>query len=401
MATSELAIRKAKNLVSDYRISDGDGLYLLVKSTGSKLWRFDYRNSGKRNTMSFGKYPTVSLLEARLKRDEARKTLSAGDDPVAVSRASALTHAQQNTFGRFGEEYISRLKKTDLAENTIKRNASYVRELAAELSDRIIATILPHEILEILNRIDRTGRNSTAHRLRSIISAVFRLAILEQACTYDPTYALRGSLPYKKVRHQAAVTEERAYGRLLRSLDTYDGWFVIGSALKLMSLCYPRPIELRMAEWSAVNLDGRVWHIPEEVTKMRRPHDIPLSRQAVEIFTELKQVTGNGDLVFPQLRSRNKVISENAMNCALRYLGIESSQHCSHGFRSSASTLLNKFGFDEKVIESSLAHLDPNLVRRTYNRYSYWNERVAMAQSWADHCDRLKGAKVRDNSDII
>ncbi|RYD65640.1 MAG: integrase, partial [Verrucomicrobiaceae bacterium] len=198
---------------------------------------------------------------------------------------------------------------------------------------------------------------------------------------------------------QAAITDPAKFGVLLRQIDGRAGQLEVTYALRLMALCYPRPIECRSARWEHIDFKASVWHIPAEITKMRRPHDIPLSRQALALLRELHKISGQGQLLFPSYRIITP-ISENAMNQALRRMGVQNSEHCSHGFRASASTILNTMGFDERVIEVSLAHVDTNQVRRAYNRSQYWDQRVAMAQDWADICDRLK-ANARDNSDLV
>lgn len=402
MAVSDLSLRKAKASDKPYRLTDGDGLYVIIRSNGAKWWRFDYRINGVRKTMSLGTYPEVSLVEARGKRDAARKLVASNIDPVEASR-EAVAEARasdENTFGVIAQEYIDRMKKMGRTEKTVFKNEWQLLRLSAKLKDRPIRQITAAEILEVIKHVEASGRLETAHRVRAAIGAVFRYAISTLRAENDPTYSLRGALMPLVYTPQAAIIEPRPFGALLRAVDEYDGWMTLRAALQIMALCFPRPIELRKAEWSHIDLEAKVWNIPAELTKMRRPHDIPLSTQAVAIFKEVKRFSGEGRLVFPSIRSLERPLSENAMNSALRRMGYAQDEHTSHGFRSSASSILNSRGFPPNVIESALAHLDPNEVRRTYNRYSYWNERVTMAQAWADICDDLKRSK-RRNDDLI
>ena len=397
MAT-ELTFRKSAAKPSDYRINDGDGLYMLVRTSGSKLWRFDFKLNRKRRTLSLGEYPKVTLAEARNRAAELRTQVESDIDPSIKRRIEK--HSEEDTFGRYSDHYLESLVKAGRSDKTLAKNKRYLNNWCAELRPMLVQLITPLDILRVLNRVNDSGRNSTAIQMRAVASNVFRRAILDGKITTDPTYPLRRAIAVKPVRSQSAITDERKFGGLLRVIDEYDGWITIRSALQIMALCYPRPVELRKTEWSWIDLQDRVWHIPEHLTKMRRPHEIPLSSQAVAIFERLKSVTGNQKFVFPQIRTTGRVISENAMNSALRLVGITAEEHCSHGFRSSASTLLSKLGYNERVIEASLAHVDHNEVRRAYQRYQFWDERVKMAQDWADFCDRIKQRR-RNNDDIV
>jgi integrase len=227
--------------------------------------------------------------------------------------------------------------------------------------------------------------------MRGVLSSVFRLAVIEQAAETDPSAPLKGALLSPVTRHHAAVTTPDAYGKLLRVIDGYDGHVTIGLALLLLALTFPRPGELRLAEWAEVDIPGRLWTIPGSRTKMRREHRIPLSDQAAEKFASLQVITGRGRLCFPSIRALDKPLSDGALNAALRALGIDGDTHVAHGFRSSASSLLNEYsGFSPDVIERALAHGEPDPIRRAYNRSQYWNERVRMMQWWADYLDEIR-----------
>ena len=238
----------------------------------------------------------------------------------------------------------------------------------------------------------------TAKRLRAVIGSVFRYAIATARADNDPTQALRGAIASPKPEHRAAITDPTAFGGLLRAIDGFMGQPTTKAALQLMALLASRPGELRHASWVEFDLDRRVWNVPAERTKMRRPHRIPLPTQAVTILKALHPITGHGvaGLVFPGLRSVKRPISENTMNGALRRIGFSQEEATAHGFRSTFSTLANESGkWSENAIEAALAHIEPNAVRRAYARGDYWDERVKMMQWWANYLDTLrKGARV-------
>jgi integrase len=243
----------------------------------------------------------------------------------------------------------------------------------------------------VLRRIEARGRHESAQRTRAAISRVFRYGIATGRVTSDPSNPLIGAIQVAKVRHRAAIIEPKGVGELMRAIYGIDNSVVIKAALQLMALCFPRPGELRHAEWSEIDLDKAVWTIPEHRTKMRRPHAIPLPPQAVTIFRDLKEITGHRKLVFPGVRSPLRPLSENTLNATLRRLGYTVDEMTAHGFRTIASTLLNESGkWNPDAVERALAHQEGNAVRRAYARGAYWDERVKMAKWWANHLDHLR-----------
>lgn len=408
MPLTDTALRKAKAADKPYRKTDSDGLYALIQPSGAIWWRLDYRLNGVRKTMSMGTYPDISLIVARERRNAARVKVAIGIDPVEDDKKQKRDRAaiREHTFGSVVADYLAHLKKLERSEATLAKKEWLLNDLASELHPKPVIEIKAGDILPILKRIEAEGKRETVRRLRGVIGSVFRFDIANpnSPTEYDPTYALRGQdvfLPVK-VQHRAALTDEGGFGGLLRAVDDFDGWITLKAALSMMAICYPRPIELRYAEWDHFDLKKKVWTVPETLSKMRRPHDIPLSRQALEIIERIRSATDHGKYVFPALRgNRSRVISENGMNSALRRMGYTKEEHCSHGFRSSASSILNRRKFDGDVIERSLAHIEQNKVRNAYNRYEYWDERVELAQAWADICDELKTRKRRNNDDLI
>ncbi len=397
MKLSDLKCRKAKAEEKLIKLSDGDGLFLHVYPNGKKLWRMSYRHAGKQRDMPFGPYPLVSLLEAREKRYAARKLLLDGKDPATEKKAEEVAAAQreETTFAAYADIYLDRLAKAGRSEPTLKKSRWIVEILAKDLRSQQLTDITPRDVLRVLRVVEAKGNLETARRMRGVLSSVFRLAVIEDVIQVDPSAPLKGALLPPETRHQSAVTNPEAFGALLRAIDGYEGHRTIKLALQLLALTFPRPGELRQSEWPEVDTKAALWIIPAHRTKMRREHRIPLSRQAVEKFEALREITGGGQLCFPSIRSLDNPLSDGALNAALRAMGIDGSVHVAHGFRSSASSLLNEHSaFSSEAIERALAHGEPDKVRRAYNRAQYWDERVTMMQWWADYLDRLKARRM-------
>lgn len=393
MKLSDITCRKAVAADVAFKLSDGGGLFLHVAPSGRKSWRLSFRLQGQQTEMTIGTYPDISLLEARDKRQAARRLIAKGLDPRTGARRARREGAGllQLTFGDFADLYLSRQVQAGRATPTLVKARWIVEDLAADLREMHVADIKPRDVLRVLRAVEAKGNRETARRMRGILSAVFRLAVIEQAIETDPTAPLRGALLPPQTRHHSAVTNPAQFGALLRVIDGYEGQTSIKIALQLLALTFPRPGELRLTQWNEVQLNDRVWTIPAERTKLRREHRIPLSEQALAKFTELRTITGKGLLCFPSIRSASSPLSDGALNAALRAMGVDGATHVAHGFRSSASSLLNEHSaFTPDVIERALAHGDPDTVRRAYNRAHYWEERVRMMQWWADYLDRLR-----------
>jgi integrase len=395
---SDLTIRTAKPREKPYKLADGGGLHVVVQPSGARLWRVKYRFAGKEKLLSFGPYPAVPLASARDKRDEVKKLLASGVDPSVQKKLDkiAAEKAAQNTFGAVAAEHLANLGASGTAETTMTKNRWMLQVLAAPLTHRPIAQIAPIEVLEVLKRIEKSGRRETARKLRGAIGSVFRYAVVTLRATSDPTAPLRGALLKPNVQHRPAITDESRLGMLMCSIDEYDGWPTLRAALQLLALTMTRPGDVRGMRRSEINLEKAVWRIPAERMKMRRPHDVPLSCQALEILRDIWPLSDYGDLVLPSIRSTKRPLSENAMNSALRRMGYEKEEMTSHGFRSAASTILNERGFDPDVVEAALAHQDKSDVRRAYNRATYWPQRVKLMQAWADLLDEFKRLRAPD-----
>ena len=393
MALTDFAIRNAKSSNKPQKLADGGNLYLLVAPSGGKLWRFNYRYLGKQKTLSLGPYPEVSLAMARERLVEAKKLLASDRDPAVQAKLAKITRAIEaaNTFSLVADEYLNKYEREGRAEATVTKARWLIDFARSDIGFRPISEILPMEVLEVLRKVERRGRLDTARRLRSTISCVFRYAVATGRATQDPTYALRGALTAPRSCPRAAITSPDILGGLLRAIDGFDGQPTTKAALQLMALLFPRPGELRYSEWKEFNFETAEWCIPAERTKMRRPHRVPLSPQAVTILLDLRRITGLGRLLFPSVRTVREPISENTLNAALRRLGYSKEEMTSHGFRATASTLLNESNkWNPDAIERQLAHVEQNDVRRAYARGEHWKERVEMAKWWANYLDDLK-----------
>lgn len=398
MQLTALNVEHAKPKANEYTLADGGGLHLLVTTSGRKLWRFRYRYGGKANMLSFGGFPEVSLASARTKRDDARALLADGKDPSQHRKLEKLAAAAaaNNTFGSIVDEWLKGREQTGAAPTTMIKNRWMLHTLAAPLSKRPIAEVTPAEILSILKKVEISGRRETARKLRGAIGTIFRYAVATLRAPNDPTYALKGALSAPVVVHRPAITDERQLGALMATIDEYDGWPTLRASLQFLALTMTRPGEVRFMRRNEIVWPKSTWTIPAERMKMRRPHDVPLSRQALAALRDVWGLSNGNGLVFPSIRSAVRPLSENAMNSALRRMGYAQDEMCAHGFRSSASTILNERGHRADVIEVALAHQEQDQVRRAYNRAKYWKERVRLLQDWADLLDQfrtLPGAK--------
>lgn len=399
MPLTAIAIKNAKPKAKQYKLTDAAALYLLVKPNGSKLWRMNYVHLTKNKTLAFGKWPEVSLAQARAKRDQARNLIAEGFDPAEEAkreRAQAIMEAE-NTFRSVAEEWFVKNEKEGKAAVTLRKIRWLLDKAYPTLGHRPIAKIGAREALGALRKVEAKGHYESARRMRSVLSRVFRYGIATGRADRDVAADLRGALITPQVTHLAAITTPEAAGALLRAIEGYSGNATTKFALRLSPRVFLRPGELRQAEWTELDFNKAVWSIPADKMKMGRPHKIPLSRQVVELIYGLHSVTGNGRYLFPSFRSVTRPMSENTVNLALRRLGFSQKEMTAHGFRAMAATLLNEMGiWNPDAIERQLAHLENNGVRRTYTRGEYWDERVRMMQHWSNHLDKL-----RDSAEIL
>lgn len=389
---SETKIRAAKLKERPYKLFDKRGLFLLVTPTGGRLWRLRYRIGALEKLISLGAYPDVTLKRAREKRDDARRLIADDIDPSAQRKAQRA--ALLDTFEGVAKEWLA-LQSKSLAPETISiLGARLNSALYPYLGNRPVASITAQELLIAIRRIEARGRHETAHRVRALAGRVLRYAVATGRAQHDVAADLKDALAPVESRNFASVTDPARVGELMRAIDGYSGYPVTALALKLAPLVFVRPGELRAAEWSEFDLPNGEWRIPAARMKMKEPHIVPLARQAIAILRELEPLARGGRYLFPSLRTRERPMSENTINAALRRLGYSSEEQTGHGFRSMASTLLNEQGFPPDVIELQLAHTERNKVRAAYNKAQRLPERRKMMQAWADYLDGLRTAAV-------
>ena len=404
---TDTAIRSAKPGTKVGKLRDGGGLYLLVTTDGSRLWRFDYRRpvTGKRNTLGVGSYPEVGLAAARTKRDEVRRQLAAGIDPGEQRKAvkAAGVERAANSFEAIAREWLGVKAHSWTESHLSKQQARLENHAFPWIGKRPIAELGVADIRPLLKRCVDSDHHEQAHRVMAAISSVFKLAIATERAERNPAGDLGAALPARRKRHFPTLTDPDQIGGLLRAIDGYQGSQVTAAALKLAPLTFVRPGELRGARWAEFDLDradGARWTIPAARRKLRKadkddpstePHVVPLADQAVTVLRELHVLTGRRELVFPGVRDAKRSMSENTVNAALRNLGYTGDVIVGHGFRHMASTLLNELGFNPDAIERQLAHKGQG-VRAIYNLAKHLPERRQMMQAWADHLDALRAA---------
>ncbi|MGS1019418.1 MULTISPECIES: tyrosine-type recombinase/integrase [Burkholderia] len=397
MPLTDTAIRNAKPGGRQQKLFDGGGLFLLITPAGQRYWRLKYRFAGKEKLLALGVYPDVTLAVAREKKDSARKKLAVGVDPGEAKRVEKREArlAASNSFEAVARGWMDERKTVVEIGQYEKTLARFNADVFPWLGRRPVAEIDAPEVLAVLKRIDGRGARFTAHRVRSEISRVFRYGIKEGYCKDDPARDLVDAIPPAQTTHFAAITEPTKVGEMLRAFDGFSGTFPVLCALKLAPMLFVRPGELRQAEWSQFDLDKGEWRYL--VTKTKTEHLVPLAVQAVAILRELHALTGAWRYVFPSARSKDRPMSDAAINAALRRLGYDTrTEITGHGFRAMARTILHE-ELEQKpeVIEHQLAHVVSDNLGAAYNRTKFIKERRAMMQRWADYLERLKaGAQI-------
>lgn len=397
MPLTDTQIRNAKPKEKPYKLSDSGGLYVYITPSGGKLWRLKYRLHGTEKTLSIGKYPEISIAEARKQQGEAKERLRQGIDPSQFKKQTKMND-QQNAANSF--EVVAREWFLKNAESWAESNSSKIirrleRDVFPWLGTRPINQIEAPDLLAVARRVENRGAIETAHRLLQECGGVFRYAIATGRATRNPVPDLKGALKPVQRKHFAALTDTKRVGDLLRALDAFSGTFVVQCALRLAPLFFCRPGELRQAKWAEIDLEAGEWRYL--VTKTKTQHLVPLSRQAIAILSELKPLTGHSEWVFPGIRRNGQAMSNAAINAALRRLGFDTQTDITgHGFRAMARTLLHEnLGINPHAIEHQLAHAVPDALGAAYNRTKFLDERRQMMQTWADYLDKLKqGAEV-------
>ena len=393
MKLTDINIKKAKPGDKGRKLFDGGGLYLLIETTGGKLWRYKYHFNGKEKLLTLGKYPDVSLQEARKRHQEAREQLAQGVDPMAARKAQKAAGVERaaNSVEVIAREWFDTWKVDKTEGHYSKVIARLEKDIFPYIGGRPVAEISAPEVLAVCRRIEARGAIETAHRAKENISQVMRFAIATGRADRDPCPDLRGALKPVQAKHMASITEPAKVAELLRNIDAYHGGPVVRAALRLAPLVFARPGELRTMKWADIDLACAEWKYTTSKTKT--DHLVPLSRQAVEILGDLHPLTGSCKHVFPGLNP-GRPISDGTINKALRTMGYDTKTEITgHGFRAMARTILaERLHIPENVIEHQLAHRVPDALGTAYNRTKFLAERKAMMTAWANYLDELKTA---------
>jgi len=398
MPLTDTKIRQTKATERPQKLFDGNGLFLLITPANQRYWRLKYRFLDREKLLALGVYPTVTLAEARRGRELAREKLAAGIDPGEAKKAEkrAAKRAAFNTFEAVARGWLAEYQQTVSPDTHSNATSRMERDVFPWLGKRPIDQIEAPEILAVLKRMDTRGVRFSAHKVQSEIGRIFRYGIKEGICKYNPVRDLIGAIPAHVTKHFAALTEPAQVGELLRAFDGFSGTFVVRCALDLAPMLFARPGELRKAEWSQIDLEEAGWRYlirkGRKSGEVPKEHLVPLPTQAVKILRELHSLTGNGRYVFPGARSRQRPMSESAINAALQRLGYNTREEVTgHGFRATARTILHEvLKQDPYVIEHQLSHKVPDLLGPAYNRTKFLKERRSMMQVWADYLDALK-----------
>jgi integrase len=392
MPLKDVMIRNAKPRAKKYKMFDGEGLYLEVLPTGGKYWRMKYFFARKEKVLALGVYPHITLTDARERRAEAKKLLAKGADPgeakKEVKRATTLKAA--SSFEAIAREWHQK-RKHEWASSSARTMLNHLEmHIFPKLGSKPIADITAPEVLSVLRIIENRGTLDTARRGMQLCGQVFMYAIATGRAERNPVPDLRGALktPVTKHRPYLQASELPAF---LEKLASYDGHLQTNLALHFLLLTFVRTAELRATLWHEIDWEKAEWRIPAERMKMKELHIVPLSKQAVAVLRELQKLSGDRQFIFPNMHNPATFMSENTMLYALYRMGYHS-RATGHGFRSTASTILNEHGFRADVIERQLAHTERNSVRAAYNHAQYLPERRKMMQWWADYLDEV-GAK--------
>ena len=383
---TDTAIKQAKPKDKTYRLYDRDGMYLEISPAGGKHWRLKYRIGGKEKRLTLGGYPKVSLKDAREKAQAARGKISEGDDPAKKKDKppSLFRHIAREWW----EKFMSKNKGT-YPQEVWKRME---REVFPFIGDMPIETVTAPDVLSILRRIEARGTIVTAHKVKSYISQTLGYAIACGLILINPARDLTKALTPIKSKPMSAIINPREAGALMRAIEGYAGSGVVRCALKLSALTFVRPGELRQGEWAGVDFAAAEWRLGAAEMKMKNPHIVPLSRQALEVLEVLHKFSGHGRYMFPSIRTMERPMSDMTVGAALRALGFSGDVMTPHGFRAMANSLLAEQGWSTDAIERQLAHAERNQVRAAYHRSEHLEERRRMMQAWADYLDALRSA---------
>ncbi len=397
MALTDTEIRRSKPAERPYKLSDGGGLHLLITQAGGKLWRWKYRFDGAEKLMALGRYPEVALADARERRDAARKKLVNGIDPMAerMAEKTAVKVATEYTFEKIADLWLEHWKGNKSARHAATTRNRMKANVYPVLGDRPIADVEPMELVQLAKSIESRGASDMAKRILQIVGMVLRYAVAHGYSKRNPASEIRPSDILKPTRKtNMARVDAKELPTLLRAIEVYEGRQLTRLAIKLMALTFVRTSELIGARWEEFDIEAKRWSIPATRMKMKTPHIVPLSSQAIEVLELLQSISGAQELVFPGEQDSKKPMSNMTILKALERMGYKG-RMTGHGFRGLASTILHEQGYNHDHIELQLAHAPRNAVSAAYNHALYLEPRAKMMQDWSDFLERTqRGGKV-------
>ncbi|QDX98824.1 DUF4102 domain-containing protein [Pectobacterium carotovorum subsp. carotovorum] len=400
MALTDIKVRTAKPADKQYKLTDGNGMHLLIHPNGSKYWRLQYRFGGKQKMLALGVYPDVSLADARARRDEARKLLANGSDPGDKKKSDKIEQSEALTFREVAIEWHATNKKWS-EEHSRRVLKSLEDNLFSVIGERNIAELKTRDLLAPIKAVEQSGRLEIASRLQQRTTAIMRYAVQSGLIDYNPAQEMAGAVASSNRQHRPAL-ELKHTPELLQRIDNYTGRPLTRLAVELTLLIFIRSSELRFARWSEIDFETAMWTIPPERepiegvkhshrgSKMRTPHLVPLSRQALVILKQIQQFSGGHELIFIGDHDPRKPMSENTVNKALRVMGYDTKvEVCGHGFRTMACSSLIESGlWSRDAVERQMSHMERNSVRAAYiHKAEHLDERKLMLQWWADFLD--------------
>lgn len=401
MALTDPQVRNAKPADKQRKLSDGGGLYLLIKPSGYKGWKYDFRLHGTRGTYTIGQYPDISLRQARLEHQQARELVAQGVNPRQIKESKRINEELNNK--RFSFYFKQWVNKQVLAEPTLKDlNQRVAKNLTPYLDKKRINEFNTADLLHTCSRMSNRGAKETAHRMANILRRVFNEVLLLGLIDTNPAQGLSELLPKPDKRYDknfGHITSTDELRGLLQQIEkpTPKQDQAVTEALKLMPLVFLRPYNIRHLRWSYIDFDNRIINLPATELKSNKPLDVPLANQAIEILLRMRELTGDNEFVFVSSRSKGKPLSESTTTAAIKRLINPKTNKpygtgfmTSHGFRHTASTMLNELGFNPDIIELQLAHVNKDRIRATYNKAQWMDKRINMMQAWADYLDGLK-----------
>ncbi len=386
-------VDSSKPKEKDYKLFDGGGLYLLVTRSGSKYWRLKYRIDGKEKVLAIGVYPTITLAEARKKRDDAKRQLSDGVDPNKIKKDKKRDSKfdGSNTFKSIALEWYEGRKDRWSEGYRDDMMEAFENDVFPYIGDRPIAEIKPLELLEVLSIMEKRGVTEKLKKVRQRCGEVWKYAIITGRAEYNPAPDLASAfIPHQRENYPYLLADELP--EFLSSVDKYQGSQIVRTALNILMLTGLRPGELRKSEWSFIDFESRTWKLPEKIMKMGRVHVVPMSDQVISLLRQIQPISGDYQYIFPSRTNHKKHLSEMAINTMIGRMGYRG-RATGHGFRHTMSTILHEKGFNTAWIELQLAHVDKNSIRGTYNHALYLEGRREMMQWYADYIDELRSKK--------